>query len=190
VIEDAIGPLLGVVIGGLITSWGMLTAEKRRAQRQQDHSDRVDARNLRQATRMIHNELLTIQIDLAASIEIGTWWNRAELEFATPSWERFADALAASDLDDTGWACVAHAYNAVEGLNESIRRNKREKRIAGAPGIEFDAGALELAQRVHGSVEQAVAFIEAFMTRAGLLSKGPAVAARSAAQRPPARAQF
>lgn len=162
-IEDSIGPLIGVVIGGGITHLGTVRVEKRRAQLEQARDDRVDARAERQGTRMIHNELLNIKFDLEAAIEAKTWWNRAELEFATPSWERFADALAASDMDDNSWAWLAHAYNEVESLNERTRRNKREKRIAGAPGLVFDDAVLTVATATHVSVEQGVEFLMAYM---------------------------
>lgn len=156
-IGDILGPLAGVVIGGVITHLGTLRVEDRRARREQEHADRVDARAQRQAARMIRKELLSIKLDLASAIERQAWWNRADLEFETPSWERFADVLAASPIDDDPWFQVANAYNEVQNMNESIRRNKRDKQDAlGNIRLMFGDETLEMTRRLHSAVGSAI----------------------------------
>lgn len=162
-IEDILGPLLGVVIGGVITHVGTVRADDRRGHREQKREDRAEAREVRQAARMIHNELLMIQVELEPAIEEETWWNRVEEGFPTPSWERYAAVLAASDMDDNSWAWVAHAYNVVDDLNVTVQRGIEELKRAGRRHMAFGSDALALIRNTHVSVEQGAEFVEAYM---------------------------
>jgi hypothetical protein len=141
------GSLIGVVIGGFIALGTTLEIERRRKRRE----ERAEKRAVRQATRMLHSELNTIATELAGAVAERRWWNRADLVLETPSWGRFADALAGSDIDDDTWWAVAYAYTEIHSLDETIRRGLSQAKMAGTYQLDFEVFA-ETVTRVRDAV--------------------------------------
>jgi hypothetical protein len=158
--DGAVIGLIGVAIGGAISISSTLLGERGQDRREQ----RAQRREERQALRMVHQELLTIQYELDAAIENKRWWNRTDLKFATPAWERFGHAVAASEIDENSWTWVAHAYSEIFDLNETVHRNKINATNAGTYSLVFDDNAEQLASMTRNSVEQGVEFLDAFMS--------------------------
>lgn len=158
-VDSAVIGLAGVVVGGAISVATTLLGERGQDQRER----RAQQREERQALRMVHQELVTIQMELEAAAENKRWWNRAALKFETPAWERFGHAVAASDIDENSWTWISHAYDEIARLNESIARNRINASNAGRSSLVFDENALTLAEHTWSSVEQGAQFLSAYM---------------------------
>lgn len=157
--DSAVIGLAGVVIGGAISVATTLLGERRRDKR----DERAQLREERQALRMVHQELVTIQMELEAAADNKHWWNRAALKFETPAWERFGHTVAASDIDENSWTWIAHAYDEIARLNETVDRNRINAANAGRSSLVFDENALTLTQQTWSSVEQGAQFLSAYM---------------------------
>jgi hypothetical protein len=151
--------LAGVVLGGTISVATTLLGERGQDKREW----RAQQREERQALRMVHQELVTIQMELEAAAENKRWWNRAALTFETPAWERFGHTVAALDIDENSWTWVSHAYDEIARLNESVERNRINASNSGRSSLAFDENALVLTEQTWSSVEQGVEFLWAYM---------------------------
>jgi hypothetical protein len=114
--EDALLPLLGVLVGGGIASFTSFRLEGLRAAREEKAAGQRDHRDARRAARLLAEELQYGRRLLATALEKDYYTWEPPRSIPTSAWTEYrADfALVASDEQ---WATVAAAFGDFDGLN-------------------------------------------------------------------------
>ena len=117
--DQALAGLIGAVVGGLLTGGSNWTLEGRR-QRRADMRATVDGqRELREAARLIDDELVAGVVTLAEAAQAGTW-PRTNEELPVERWRTYGPVVARSDVGETTWTPLAEAYQTVREVNSRI----------------------------------------------------------------------
>jgi hypothetical protein len=127
-VSQAVAALVGALIGGLLTSgssWGMATIANRRA----DSRDAgLRERELREAARLIDDELMGAASILSQAILRRAWIPPGE-QLSLDRWLTYGPILARSELSDDSWTWLADCYQAIREANVRIviaeRRDER-----------------------------------------------------------------
>jgi hypothetical protein len=101
--------LSGVVVGGAITAASTLVFERRREKRAELAEAKRDARELKQAARLVFQELGDAVFLLGLAVAQYKWWPYPSRTFSDQRWKDLAPILAAS-LDHDDWIYCAFAY--------------------------------------------------------------------------------
>jgi hypothetical protein len=116
----------GALLGGAIAAGSNLLVERSRRQ----HADvtRHEERflELRQAARIVLEELNGFRSMLRETAKLGSPWPP---EVAIDAWQRFGDVLAARVGNET-WRMVGAAYDAVTALSREVREQQAERNVS------------------------------------------------------------
>jgi len=115
------GPLVGVVIGGYITTRSTFVLDKRREARETAAAKELDRRRLLVAARVVETELSTAfgQMFLLC---LRSDWRSISGRLETTSWKRYRTELADSDMPYVTWRELVRAYRVIEQLNADYDR--------------------------------------------------------------------
>jgi hypothetical protein len=144
--DQAITGLIGAVVGGSLTAGSNLTLEWIRNRRADGQALDERARSLREAVRLVDDELVSCIEVLAAAELKGQWPKPSEL-LSTDRWSTYAPMIARSDVAEGAWALLTDTYQTVREANGRILNadlNGREK---------LDEKALKYLQGVRSAIE-------------------------------------
>lgn len=126
--------LLGVLIGAVIATVGDWTLERHRDERAEKAEKTANARNLKEAARLVDLELQDAEGVIGEAIFREEWWPAAR-EFSADVFTQHRATLAVQ-LSDAEWPSVSYAYIALNELNWNRRTVNLQ--IANGRGGEFD----------------------------------------------------
>ena len=95
--SDAVIGLIGVLIGGGISTGASLLLEERRYRRARRDEQGLASRRHLQAARLIQEELSDISLTLAGAIDSDRWWPLPGQALPVERWREFGPALAETD---------------------------------------------------------------------------------------------
>ena len=125
-LSPAIFGLVGVIIGGLITSGTSYWLETRKDKREQEKESRIRAATLRQAARLIDEEFTTALHAIQFSVEDKRWDSDvSRLETMIVTWEEHKKLLA-MELSTSEWKAAFVAHIGVKGLIDLHVKNPSE----------------------------------------------------------------
>ena len=106
--------LVGVLVGGIITTGADWILAVRREKAGADRDRRNRAIEVKRAARMIGTELFVAMAAAQICVKKKYWWS-ADVPLKTEEWQRYSKVVA-PDLSDTEWNAVVAAFMAVETL--------------------------------------------------------------------------
>jgi hypothetical protein len=113
--REAIFGLVGVLVGGIITSVSSYLLDRRRELVDRQRDSRNRAIELKRAARLIDAELSRAQAAARICTERGHWWS-PEAQLSRKAWEQYGGVIA-PDLSDTAWLAVRVAIEAADQLS-------------------------------------------------------------------------
>lgn len=116
---DLLVVLSGVIAGGGISTGSNLILERRREGRQVATDGRREERELRQAARLVHQELGEAMWVLEHAVELYEWWPYPSRKFSDRRWHEFGQVLADYLLADD-WLPLTFAYEDMRELEVKI----------------------------------------------------------------------
>jgi hypothetical protein len=160
-ILPALFGLIGVIVGGLITAASSYLLERRREEREHNRERRGQAALLRQASRLIDEELSTAINSIRFAQQKKRWYSLV-LKPAVTAWQQYRSVLALGLPTDV-WSSALRGYSAVEQLitlGAAISGSDAADR-------ELEKDTLEFADQLRGDIEEARKAIAPF-TRSDL----------------------
>ena len=115
VIIVAVATMLGAGVGGVIAGLVTLRAEKWREKRERLREEQTRDRNLKEAARLVDEELRDATDLIRNAVYQGRWWAPPR-KLSTDVYSRYRSVLAVS-LDDAEWTDVSLAFQELNGIN-------------------------------------------------------------------------
>lgn len=160
-VSEAVAVIVGAIIGGLLTSVPAIVAEVVRSRESRKAQRRSEQRELREACRLILEELTEQGYLLDVADESGYWWSD-DFDLPTTAWDRYGRVLAVFMDDENEWITVALAYTITKQINVERQRQRERRegrvlddevalRVGSATGSNLDA--MNVLRRLIGQPE-------------------------------------
>ena len=120
--DAALVGLIGVALGGMITSASSVILQSTQARRDALRDRDARAREERQARRLIRDEVNHAIYAIDECVAAQRWWLIPTDLLSTSRWDAYAPALAVSDMSDAAWEWVFLAYGALREANSRAFR--------------------------------------------------------------------
>jgi hypothetical protein len=117
------------ILGALISFGTTFFFERRKEQRTEQAERHQDERQLRQALRLVWEELIDTSCELDAAVENGHWWSDPPHDLKTQRWDTYGPILAAL-IDEGSWSGLTYAYATISDFNVSLAMARNGKEIA------------------------------------------------------------
>jgi hypothetical protein len=159
--DPALTGLIGALTGGLIASgsnWGLEAARNRRAERVNIEGR---GRELREAARMIDDELVA-SIATLHQTESRRVWASPNDPLPTERWRDYGPVIARSEVGEDAWTWLADAYQAIREANGSVSGPTQRG------GVSLEHDDVQYLSGVKAALEEAVEHL-----RADLRGRGP-----------------
>ena len=115
---SAISGLVGVIIGGVITTYSNYLLYKKRVQTEWERDSRNHAIEIRRASRLIDADLSSASVAARICIDERHWWSPDVRPLTLEGWQQYQSIIAA-ELSDNAWLAVRVAVEAVDNLKTS-----------------------------------------------------------------------
>lgn len=104
--SDAILPLVGVLLGGLINWWATRGVE-----------ERGQRRELRAGVRLLTDEAVQVEARVEAALAQNRWWTAIDKTLPSDKWVAYEPVLARGLLLEE-WLHIRNGFGAVQALNQ------------------------------------------------------------------------
>ncbi|MDX6591763.1 MAG: hypothetical protein QOJ13_959 [Gaiellales bacterium] len=169
------GPLLGVVTGGVITTWSTWLLESRRAELQQAADAERERRRVVRAARLMVTELYLAEalFDSAVRADVRS----APAMLTVSAWEELRNDLADSTLTYDQWRQLSLAYGMLTTL-----------KVGGTASIGTMSGLMDLTRRAREGLEDLLIGMDELVERMPSPAQAPAGDPAASAQTAPSDA--
>jgi hypothetical protein len=109
--------LLGVIVGGIITTNSFYLLDERRSKREQEREERARGIEIKRAARMIDADLSTAAASAMFACKRDKYWDSADSPLKLKGWDDYGAILAPAVSSDA-WSKILLGIQAVRDLNE------------------------------------------------------------------------
>jgi hypothetical protein len=157
--------LVGATMLGALISFGTtFFFERRKEKRTEAVEKEARARLLRQAIRLVSEELLNISVEIELALEDRQWWANPPFELGQDLWHEYRPVLADLVDNDQNWDIITSVYNTIADFNVRLRMAKEGNGRIGALGstlTTIDGGQIteawdEELRRLSNTIETAL----------------------------------
>jgi hypothetical protein len=130
--------LAATLLGATVTFVTTYFFQRRQEAREERRAEDRQQRELRQAVRLVSDELLGAITTITLARESEYWWSLPPTDLPTAAWSRYRSTLA-DLLEDAPWKRLTSAYDELHQLNSQLQmfrdgkryRNEMASHIAG-----------------------------------------------------------
>jgi hypothetical protein len=121
--------LVGATLLGALISFGTtFYFERRKEQRAERAEQQERGRQLRQAGRLVYEELNNAWIVLDRTTDTEVWWSDPPHDLESSAWDEYKATLARL-LDKDAWSAVGDAYSSMAEFNMRLAMGREGKEV-------------------------------------------------------------
>jgi hypothetical protein len=137
---EYIGDFGLILLGALISLGTTFVTERRKEQRVDKKEQQEQERELRQAGRLVYEELNNAWIVLRQTKETEVWWSTPPYDLELSAWDKYKEELAGR-LDKDTWSEVTSAYTGMAYFNRHLAMSREGIEVVPSPLQEEDEGS-------------------------------------------------